>query len=586
MHSKNNSKIQDTEQSLSKTETDLHDHTSPTQDFEPGTRVAIPLVVPSGAQRIDDRQTAHMVPADVSAESGFLANERAAGHKLVTAPAAADEIVLDYSASRPLEKKIERVFQFELWIKIALGCLLPLMIANLGFWDVVDPLLAFIALFAAVSMLLYCNRPKICLNQRGIRFRFDGLFFADYSPCLEWDTLTVVDATDSLAASSKKQSIDLCFQSSSISPEKLMIMPIVCRGYFTRSNDVLHLNLRVADLGVEDRQRLRQALLKYSKPGAISVEAQMLLNPTDPSTYTALWLDSLSALPSRVTSDLLEPGTTVANGRYSIVEQLASGGQATIYKAIDHLPTTGSKEETANESFDSHGTCATEAQVALKEFVLPTNAGVQVCTRALQNIEKEAELLRKISHPQVVGLRDVFVEDHRGYLVMQYISGQSLRALSEQTGPLSNSDAIKVGKQMAQILLYLHTLTPPVVHRDFTPENLMLTQEGELVLIDFNVAHELEGGFTRTIVGKHSYIPPEQFRGEMTTQSDIYAFGATMFFLLTGTEPEPITQSFPQAMTPEVGEGLNNIVARCTALDLSERFGDVKEVLDALCAIE
>ncbi len=88
-----------------------------------------------------------------------------------------------------------------------------------------------------------------------------------------------------------------------------------------------------------------------------------------------------------------------------------------------------------------------------------------------------------------------------------------------------------------------------IVHRDFTPDNLILNSKGQLKLIDFNVAQQIQEGSTGTIVGKHAYVPPEQFRGKATSQSDLYAFGATMFYLLTGKDPEPISQSIPSAET-------------------------------------
>src|SRR5581483_12186920 len=107
-------------------------------------------------------------------------------------------------------------------------------------------------------------------------------------------------------------------------------------------------------------------------------------------------------------------------------------------------------------------------------------------------------------------------------------------------GQFTQTRVLELATQMCDILAHLHGQSPPVLHRDFTPENLILDVDGNLRLIDFNVAQQMESTATRTVVGKHSYIPPEQFRGKATTQSDIYAMGASIFYLLTGTEPEPI----------------------------------------------
>src|SRR5581483_5192636 len=101
-------------------------------------------------------------------------------------------------------------------------------------------------------------------------------------------------------------------------------------------------------------------------------------------------------------------------------------------------------------------------------------------------------------------------------------------------------------QQMCEILAYLHGLEPPVVHRDFTPDNLMITDDGTLKLLDFNVAMSADNAATSsTAVGKHAYMAPEQFRGLPEPKSDIYSLGATLHFLLTGRDPEPISVSHP-----------------------------------------
>jgi serine/threonine-protein kinase len=111
-----------------------------------------------------------------------------------------------------------------------------------------------------------------------------------------------------------------------------------------------------------------------------------------------------------------------------------------------------------------------------------------------------------------------------------------------------------------------------VVHRDVTPENIMLQLSNQVKLVDFNVAQQLESVATATIVGKHAYLPPEQFRGKPTKQSDIYALGCTMFFLLTGQDPEPISTSHPRELNAEVSEKLDTIIARATNPDMENRY--------------
>jgi len=84
-----------------------------------------------------------------------------------------------------------------------------------------------------------------------------------------------------------------------------------------------------------------------------------------------------------------------------------------------------------------------------------------------------------------------------------------------------------------------------VIHRDFTPDNLVLQNDGKLVAIDFGAANEFIGNATGTFVGKHAYIAPEQFRGKASPQSDLYAMGGTLYYLLTGEDPLALSVSDP-----------------------------------------
>jgi serine/threonine protein kinase len=101
-------------------------------------------------------------------------------------------------------------------------------------------------------------------------------------------------------------------------------------------------------------------------------------------------------------------------------------------------------------------------------------------------------------------------------------------------------------------------------------------------LIDFNVAEHLEASDSNTVVGKHAFIPPEQFRGKATVQSDIYAMGATMYFLLTTEEPEAISVSAPQSLNSLISDELNAVVIKATEQDCARRFSSWSEIEGAL----
>jgi serine/threonine protein kinase len=179
-------------------------------------------------------------------------------------------------------------------------------------------------------------------------------------------------------------------------------------------------------------------------------------------------------------------------------------------------------------------------------------------------------------------LIDYFLEDHRAYLVLEHIDGVSLRDLVQEKGPLSREQILDLSLQMCDVLQYLHSLSPPVVHRDFTPENLIFNRDGRLVLIDFNVAQQREWTTTGTVVGKHAYLPPEQFRGQPCEQSDLYAMGATLFYLCTGNDPEPISCSHPAKHNTSVRSDLDAIVANLTAVELTDRFATITDVRNAI----
>jgi tRNA A-37 threonylcarbamoyl transferase component Bud32 len=311
-----------------------------------------------------------------------------------------------------------------------------------------------------------------------------------------------------------------------------------------------------------DRQRLTSGLDKHLPPSAKAESFQELLSAGKNITYTQLWLDDMNSF-RRKRLNTLEEGTLLQEGRYEIKGRIATGGQAKIYRAMDHQSGT---------------------LVVLKELVLPTHAGAEVRTKAFDNVRDEALLHASLDHPGIVKLLDKFVEDHRAYLVLEYVEGQSLRAAVQTDGPMSEGTVVQLSMQICRILAYLHGLSPPVVHRDLAPDNLMLNKAGAIQLLDFNVAQRLESARTKTVVGKHNYMSPEQFRGKPSTRSDLYSLGCTLYFLLTGCDPEPLTSSAPNAKAA-VSEPLNNIVKKLTQTDESNRYQSTQELLADLEAL-
>ena len=280
-------------------------------------------------------------------------------------------------------------------------------------------------------------------------------------------------------------------------------------------------------------------------------------------TYTALWLDNLQKTPLALL-EKLPPATRLANGAYELLEVLGAGGQSIVYKAVKH----GQNGETQG--------------CVLKQFVLPVRGGYEIRQRTLENIQREAKLLQTLDNPRIVKFKDLFVEGSLAFLVLAKIDGHSLRQVITETSPLKPTDLAHIMLEMAELLNYLHSQTPPVVHRDFTPENLMLCSDNHISVIDFNVAQRLESNATKTVVGKHAYLPPEQFRGKPTIQSDIYALGATAAFLATGEDPEPLTSSDLSTKRLDLSKEFVKLIARATEPDASERYATTEELIKDL----
>jgi serine/threonine protein kinase/Tfp pilus assembly protein PilF len=314
---------------------------------------------------------------------------------------------------------------------------------------------------------------------------------------------------------------------------------------------------------VEDRETILDAIERWAPGVSRSAALVQALQPPVDHSYTEMWLQALSAPPQR---DRLKPLTediVLNDGRYRVKRSLGVGGQGAAYSAYDH---------------------ASGDTVVLKEFLLPIYVDISIRKDVLESFESEARILKHLNHDQVVKLNDFFVEDHRAYLVLEHIDGKSLREIVAKEGPLSEERVRELTRQMCSILSYLHSQEPQVVHRDFTPENLILRNDGILKLIDFNVARQVESNATGSVVGKPAYLPPEQFRGQPVSQSDIYGMGATLSFLLTGKEPEPISVSHPKAENTAVSRSMDRIVAKATAINLKDRYANCDQIIDDLNA--
>ncbi len=292
-------------------------------------------------------------------------------------------------------------------------------------------------------------------------------------------------------------------------------------------------------------------------------------------SYTQLWFSQLTNVLKRQRYvDDLPPGTTLCGGSYRIKERLARGGNATVY---------------LGESTDSE---IGKEIVALKEFILPAQ-DEETLEIARKDFERECKILKTINLPEwknptwsIVRYLDDFEEDFRCYIVMEYVDGFSLSQLIEKSGPMGQLEVIQLGIRMSEILGFLHGLEPPVVHQDFTPDNLIQDSKGVLKLVDFNVARRGDEGSSQEVAGKVGYMPCEQFQGNPVRESDIYALGATMFFLLTGRHPRSMAALHPASVAPEIGQTLDEIIAKATEPEIKNRYHDAFELIADLLILQ
>jgi len=277
-------------------------------------------------------------------------------------------------------------------------------------------------------------------------------------------------------------------------------------------------------------------------------------------SFTQMWEDELQMQFSATNFVPLEKGESLQNGRYTVVMQLSSGGLSAVYLA--QMPD--------------------QTMVVLKEAFLPRSLDQECRQKAKELIRNEAGILRELRHPKIAQVLDYFVENRRDYMVIEFVPGESLRQVVRRRGIQSERTALTVGFQTALILSYLHSRTPPVVHRDITPDNLLLKESGEIVLIDFGAANRFVGTATGTVIGKQCYIAPEQFRGKATVQSDLYSLGGTLHFLLTGRDPEALSQSHPETIRDDLSPSMIKLISELTRIDAKARIRSSDETVDRI----
>ncbi len=224
--------------------------------------------------------------------------------------------------------------------------------------------------------------------------------------------------------------------------------------------------------------------------------------------------------------------------------------------------------------------------VVIKEM----NADVSAIPKAQELFEREARVMQSLNHPGIPKFFDFFVDNGKKYLVMEMIHGQDLEKRVLVSGPATPQQAIAWMLQTCEVLDYIHSQDPPIVHRDIKPANLMLRQvDNRIVLLDFGAVKEI-GTPLGTRIGSLDYSAPEQNRGQPLTQSDLYAIGPTLIFLLSGESPQGFYQKqgsgyrYNLERSPTITPELAKVIERVTEPKPSDRYQTAKELALALQA--
>lgn len=212
--------------------------------------------------------------------------------------------------------------------------------------------------------------------------------------------------------------------------------------------------------------------------------------------------------------------------------------------------------------------------------------------KAYQLFEREADVLRGLRHHGIPEVYETFQESWQGspsaFLVMEYIEGSSLAQIIEEKRLLSTSDTMHLFLELLGILDYLHNRVPPILHRDIKPANIIVRPNGFPALVDFGSVRRVflspeESG--STIAGTYGYMPYEQYMGQASPASDLYAVAATFLHLLTGRAPRDFMNEEGRIQVPESLPGeprVRDVLARLLRPSPAERFSSARDVRSAL----
>ena len=268
---------------------------------------------------------------------------------------------------------------------------------------------------------------------------------------------------------------------------------------------------------------------------------------------------------------MLEIGTMLS-GRYEVLKRVGSGGMADVYMAKDHKLNRNVAVKVLKSEY-------VEDEKFLKKF------------------ETEAQAVARLSHPNIVNVYDVGIEDGINYIVMELAEGMTLKEYIRRKGYLSPKETVEISLQIASAISHAHK--NHIIHRDIKPQNILVSEIGNVKVTDFGIAKATSSNTvtsTATAMGSVHYISPEQAKGRFCDEkSDIYSLGITMYEMLTGHVPfdgdttvaialkhlQEEIQS-PRKYVPELPKSTVQIIYKCTQKSPDRRYSDMAELISDL----
>jgi hypothetical protein len=266
-------------------------------------------------------------------------------------------------------------------------------------------------------------------------------------------------------------------------------------------------------------------------------------------------------------------GSTRKVGKYTIISKIAQGGMGAVYKA-------------------KHPT--------LKRFVLLKKLTLRGGPQFIERFRREARIMMDFKHDHIVQVYDHFKEGSSYYIAEEYVDGVSLEQLIKRERYLSNEAAALIFYEVCKGLQHAHE--KGVIHRDMKPGNILISNQGEVKLVDFGIATSLEDseeGLTRDgmTLGTPSYIPPEQIDNAKSVdrRADIYSLGVVLYEMLTGKTPFPGSFTAetialihkgrytpPKRINPKIAPALAKIIAKSMKPNRRRRYQDLRQIIRPL----